>query len=167
MMRKALFLFFFSIGLVSQAQDSEPKLVSGISWGYIIPQENLDVVYDHGFAFIGNFDYRFNKNLIGRFDIGWNDLSGPETQYIDTAGVVHTNHPNRSILEITAGLRAAYSYFYVEARGGYFTGINEWGVVPAVGVRIKKFDIQGSYTLTEDHNWATIRASYYFGEGKK
>ena len=112
MMRKALFLFFFSIGLVSQAQDSEPKLVSGISWGYIIPQENLDVVYDHGFAFIGNFDYRFNKNLIGRFDIGWNDLSGPETQYIDTAGVVHTNHPNRSILEITAGLRAAYSYFY-------------------------------------------------------
>ena len=54
------------------------------------------------------------------------------------------------------------TYLYIEARGGYFSGINSWGVVPAFGFRFGKFDIQGNFTLAGDKQWGGARLSYYF-----
>ena len=53
--------------------------------------------------------------------------------------------------------------FYIEVRGGYFSGINEWGFVPAVGLRMGKFDIKGNYNFAGDKEWAAVRLSYYWG----
>ena len=74
------------------------------------------------------------------------------------------NHPNMSVWEFTGGLRAKVSIFYVEARGGYFTGLKSWGYVPAAGLRIGKFDIQGNYTIAGDNEWISARVAYYWGK---
>jgi len=71
----------------------------------MLPQGTFADTYDHGLGIYANFDYNFNKFLAARFDLGWNDISGPETQYLDTLGFFHTNHPNMSVCEFTAGLR--------------------------------------------------------------
>jgi hypothetical protein len=142
----------------------EKKLMSGNSLNIFIPQGTLAETYDHGYGIYANFDYNLNKYFAVRGDFGWNDVSGPETSYLDTNGVIHTNHPNRSIWEFTAGMKAQISIVYIEARGGYFSSLNEWGVVPAVGLRIKKFDLQGSYSIVGDYEWASIRIGYYWGK---
>jgi hypothetical protein len=111
-----------------------------------------------------NFDYNLNKYFALRADPGWNDVSGPETSYIDPAGVIHTNHPNMSVWEFTRGFKAQVSIFYIEARGGYFSGVNDWGFVPAVGLRMRKLDIQGNYSFVGDNEWASLRIGYYWGK---
>ena len=68
-----------------------------------------------------------------------------------------------SIWEFTAGFRAKISFLYIEARGGYFTGANAWGVVPAVGIRLGNFDAQGNLTFAGDYLWSSVRIGYYWG----
>ena len=151
-----------SFALTIHAQE-EKKLVSGNSFNVMLPQGKMAKTYEHGFGVYANFDYNFSKHFAARLDIGWNDVSGPETTYLDTLGMVHTNHPNMSVWEFTGGFRASISVFYVEIRGGYFTGVKEWGFVPAAGVRLGKFDIQGNYSFVGESEWAAARISYYWG----
>ena len=152
-------LLFILLGS-SFAQES--KLISGNSLNVMIPQGDLAKEYNFGIGIYGNVDYNFNEHLTGRFDLGWNDLEGDEKTIADTAGNVYTHKPNISVWEFTTGLRLRFSVFYVEARGGYFTGVHEWGVVPAVGLRFGKFDVQGSYKIVGDSNWIAARIGYYW-----
>jgi len=129
----------------------------------MIPQGSLAETYDIGWGIYADFDYNFGKHLAARFDLGWNSLMGPDTTYIDDSGIIWTESPNMSVWEFTLGLRASISVFYVEARGGYFTGIKEWGFVPAVGVRLGRFDIQGNYTMAGESKWVGVRVGFYWG----
>jgi len=148
----------------NQADAQEKKLKSGNSFSVMIPQGVMAETYDHGFGIYANYDYNFSDHFAARFDLGWNDVSGPETSYVDTDGSVHTNHPNMSVWDFTGGFRASVSVIYVEIRGGYFTGIREWGYIPAAGLRFGNFDIQGSYTFAGDNEWISARLAYYWGK---
>ena len=157
-------IFLLSIVIKTQAQEAsspDSKLRIYSSFSYSQPVQSLDK-YQYSFGVYSNIDYAFNKNLKARLDVGWNDFSGPEREYIDQNKVVHTEHPNMSVWEFTAGLRASAGPVYLEGRGGYFTGIDSWGYVPAVGFIIWKLDIQASYTIAGDKQWATARIGYYF-----
>jgi len=139
--------------------------VSGNSFSVAFPVGNMER-YSHGFGVYGNFDYNFNKVLAARFDLGWNDFSGPEKTWIDQSGIVHTDHPNMSVWEFTAGLRAKVSILYIEARGGYYSGVNRWGVTPAIGLRFGKLDIQANFNIADEYHWGGVRLAYYYASGK-
>ena len=166
-MKKTILSFFVLLFILvssSFAQEGEKKWVSGNSFNVIIPQGDLAKEYNYGLGVYGNIDYNFNEHFAWRFDLGWNDLEGDERTIVDTTGYVHTHKPKISVWEFTTGLKASFSVFYIEARGGYFTGINEWGIIPAVGLRLGKFDINGSYKLLGDNNWVAARIGYYWGQ---
>jgi len=148
----------------SQVQAQDKKLVSATSFNIVLPQSTFSDTYDHGFGVYANIDYNFNKVLAARFDLGWNDVSGPEKIIADANGDLHYVNPNMSVWEFTAGLRAKFSIFYIEGRAGYFSGINKFGYVPAVGLKFGKLDIQGNYTFIEvgETEWAAIRVAYYW-----
>ncbi len=157
-------VLLLSMALKTQAQstsdiDSKLRLYSSFSYSY--PMQDMDK-YNYSIGIYSNLDYDINDHLAFRLDIGWNDFSGPEKEYVDQNNVVHTEHPNMSVWEFTAGLRLLGGPVYLEGRGGYFTGISEWGFVPAVGFKIWKLDIQASYTFAGDKQWATARVGYYF-----
>lgn len=151
-----------SVPFFIHAQDS--KLISGTSINFIIPQGELAKDYNLGIGIYGDIDYEFNEHFAWRFDLGWNDMEGEERQVVDTNGLIYTHKAKMSIWEFTTGFKASLSVFYVEVRGGYFTGIHEWGIIPAVGVRINKFDLNGSYKLLGDNNWYAVRIGYYWGK---
>ncbi len=155
-----LILTLGTIGNKVQAQDSGWKSGNSLSVGF--PVGNMEI-YSHSIGIYGNIDYNFNKFLAARFDLGWNDFSGPKRTWIDQSGNTHTDHPNMSVWEFTAGLRAKVSVFYIEGRGGYFTGVNRWGVTPAVGIRLGKFDIQANFNIAQEYHWGGIRLAYYYG----
>ncbi len=148
------FVAFFT---VSQSQAQEKKLVTGNSITLGFPIGDMEGMYDMGWGIYGNVDYNFSKFLTGRFDLGWSTFSN------NLAPVEGIEFDNLDIWEFTGGLRANISVFYLEGRGGYFTGINQWGVVPAVGLRFGKLDIQGSLTVAGDYHWGGVRIGYYWG----
>ena len=155
-------VFILALFFTNNANAQEKGWVSGNSLSIAFPVGNMEL-YSHGFGVYANFDYNFNKFLAARFDLGWNDFSGPEKTWVDANNVVHYSHPNMSIWEFTAGLRAKVSIIYIEARGGYYSGINSWGVTPAVGLRLGKFDLQGNFNIAGDYQWGGIRLAYYYG----
>ncbi len=155
-------IFVFAITFNNQAKAQETGWTSGTSFNAAFPVGNMET-YTHGFGVYGNFDYNFNEFLAARFDLGWNDFSGPEKTWIDLNKTVHTIHPNMSVWEFTAGLRAKVSIIYVEARGGYYTGLNSWGFTPAIGLRLGKIDLQGNFNIAGDYHWGAIRLAYYYG----
>ena len=155
-------LFGMESSILAQSSSDELiplRVYSSVS--YMQPVKNLSK-YEYGFGINSHFDYNFNKHFAARLDIGWNDVSGPETKYIDQGGTVHVDHPNMSIWEFSAGLRAYAGPAYIEGRGGYFTGIDSWGYIPAIGVVIWKLDIQVNYVIAGKKEWAGVRIGYYF-----
>ena len=155
-----LFILFASFGSY-RAKAQETGWTSGNSFSVAFPVGNMEL-YNKGFGVYGNFDYNFNENFAFRFDLGWNDFSGPERTWIDQSGKVHSDHPNMSIWEFTTGFRAKISILYVEARGGYYTGVDSWGYTPAVGIRLGKFDVQANFNVAGDYHWGGVRLAYYY-----
>ena len=70
----------------NQVDAQEKKLKSGNSFSVMFPQSVMADTYDHGFGIYANYDYNFSDYFAARFDFGWNDVSGPETTYVDTDG---------------------------------------------------------------------------------
>jgi len=158
-----LVLIAFSTSSFAQKSDTEKGWVSGNSVMYSSPVGNMEA-YNYGLGFYGNIDYIFNKHFAARLDIGWNEFTGKEHQYIDVNGKYHDVKPSMSVWEFTAGARANAGIFYLEARGGYFTGVNSWGFVPAIGLRYKNFDLQGNFNIAGDYHWGGVRLAYYWGK---
>lgn len=154
------FLLFVFLTNQTQAQD-EKGFVAGNSFNFMIPQGTMADTYNFGWGVYANFDYNFNKHLAARFDLGWNSVSGPDIT--DTITGLQESQ-KMSVWEFTGGLRASVSIVYVEVRGGYFTGVNSWGFVPAVGLRIGRFDIQGNYTMAGDNKWINGRIGFYWAK---
>jgi len=156
-------LFIALVTFSTQLKAQESGWKSGNSFSVGFPVGNMEA-YSHSFGIYGNVDYNFNKHFAARFDLGWNDFSGPEKTWIDHNGITHTDQPNMSVWEFTAGFRAQVSILYIEARGGYFTGVQNWGVTPAVGLRFGNFDIQGNFNVAGDYHWGGVRLAYYWGK---
>ena len=135
------------------------SMYASFSGGY--PVKGLSK-YDYSFGAYTHFDYNFNEYFAARFDLGWNDFAGHEIEYVDSKGGVHTDTPDMSVWEFTIGGRAKISYFYAELRAGYFTGIHDWGYVPAVGTKFWKLDIQANIIMTKDVQWGGARIAYFF-----
>jgi len=146
-------------GQVSSDDVIPLRVYSSVS--YMQPVKNMSN-YNYGIGVYSHVDFNFNKHFAARLDIGWNDVSGEEKEFVDQSGHVHTDHPNMSVWEFTGGLRASAGPVYIEGRGGYFTGVDSWGYVPAVGVVFWKLDIQANYYYVGDKQWAGVRIGYYF-----
>ncbi len=175
MIKKTIFLIitisFFSLHNVFAQQDTISstvqdknndegfKMYASFTGGF--PVKGLPT-FDYSFGAYSHFDYNFNEHFAIRLDLGWNDFAGKETEYVDNQGGVHTDIPDMSVWEFTAGLRAKVSYFYLEGRAGYFTGIHEWGYVPAVGVKFWKLDFQVNIIMTKNVQWGGARIGYFF-----
>jgi len=158
----AILIFLaFGVTFVSAAQrNNEKKLVSGNSVNFIFPIGEMSEKYNFGWGIYGNIDYNFTKFLAARFDLGWNSVSGPDITDPIT-GLPET--PKMNLWEFTGGLRFKVAFFYVEGRGGYFTGVNSWGYVPAVGLRFGRLDIQGNLNVAGDNHWGGVRVAFYWG----
>ena len=159
---KSVFVVVVILLSINNAKAQDKGWVSGNSFNVAFPVGNMET-YSHGLGIYVNFDYNFNEFLAARFDLGWNDFSGPEKTWIDGNSNVHTSHPNMSVWEFSGGLRAKVSIIYAELRGGYYSGVNHWGYTPAVGLRLGKFDLQANFNIVEDYHWGAIRLAYYYG----
>ncbi|RLD20645.1 MAG: hypothetical protein DRI69_05845, partial [Bacteroidetes bacterium] len=82
-------------------------------------------------------------------------------EYFTDSGIAQKH--KLTVWEFTAGLKANLGPVYAEARGGYFTGIHEFGFIPAVGLRLGHFDLQANYKLAGDNQWFGARIAWYWG----
>ncbi len=142
------------------AQKEGTKWSSATGVNFAFPTGDMSGMYNFGWGIYGDVNYNFSKFLIARFDVGWNQFSGDD--YDDPVTGL-PEEMQQSVWEFTGGLRVKLAFVYAEFRGGYFTGVDSWGYVPAVGLKLGRFDIQGNYNIAGDNHWWAARVSYYFG----
>jgi hypothetical protein len=157
-----LLMFSLMISSVIHAQE-ESKFVGGNSLGILVPQSDLGDVYDIGLGFSGSVDYNATQNFALRLDVGVHSFSG-EDEISDTNGNATDSNPEKTVYELTAGVRGKLSVFYLEGRAGYFFGFDEFGYVPAAGLRFGKFDLQLNYALVGGNDFAGFRIGYYWAK---
>jgi hypothetical protein len=155
-----LFVLILTLFVSSPIKAQDVKLTSATGVNFAFPIGDMSDIYDFGWGIYGDVDYNFNKFLTARLDIGWNQFSGDDIT--DDLGL--TEEVKQTVWEFTGGLRARVSFVYAEFRGGYFTGVESWGYVPAVGLRFGKLDIQGNITIAGDNQWGGVRVAYYWGQ---
>ncbi len=82
--------------------------------------------------------------------LGWYQFSGEDDQ------------DGTSIWEFTTGPQVDFGKLYAGFEVGYFTTMNEWGVVPNLGIRKDMIDISLRYKVTGDGKFFAMRAGLYF-----
>ncbi len=154
-----LLMVFILSTFTAVAQSDGSKWASGLGLNFAFPIGDYASYYNFGWGAYSSIDYNINKVLAARFDFGWTQFSGDDYE----GDIPMPYDSKQDVLEFTGGLRAKLAFVYAEFRGGYYTGVKSWGYVPAVGLRLGKFDIQGNLNVVGDNHWWAARAVYYWG----
>jgi hypothetical protein len=72
-----------------------------------------------------------------------------------------TPFDNKDVFGLTAGARVYLSMLFAGVDLGYFTAVEDGGVLPNLGLRIALFELMGRYKWTGD-NWFELRGTISF-----
>ena len=140
---------FVALSFAGPAEAQLGKPVWGAAAVLAMPTDGFDNVVDTGFG----------GQLFARKDVV------PLVSATGTAGYTHFGGKNSfgsaSIFEFTAGGLVNLGMFNGGLEFGYFTDVDEWSVVPNVGMKILMVDASLRYKMT-DTNWFSLRAGLSF-----
>lgn len=151
----ALVLAVISINGFSQAR-------GGFSLAVLIPDAGTLEGDPVGVGFYGNYEHDITKKLDFVAETGWANWSRMNAD--GSAGEVE----NLNTISVTGGLK--YNLFkpiYLEGRTGYyFSGIDQFVVIPAVGLRVWKIDANLGANVIGDVPFINFRLGIFFLEKK-
>ncbi|WP_420583354.1 hypothetical protein [Reichenbachiella sp.] len=152
--------YVFIIGLLisglSISNVSAQKLNYGNSVSILVPTGNFGDLYKGGFGVNANFEAKLSKiAIIGEFGYSMftgNDLDGSALEDL-------------TAWDLLAGIKLnLLGPLYIEGRTGYYFGdFDEFVLIPAVGARFKKFDLNVGYQAAGDVNFMNFRVGYLWG----
>jgi len=132
-------LFLIIVALSISHSGFSQRILAGNSVSYLNGSGNFGEMYDAGFGISFNTELK----IVGQFavtgEFGWNHWKGnsdfPGSKISDT-----------NVFDLLIGGKIGLWLIYLEARTGYyFGGVNEFVVIPAVGLRLGKFDLNLGY----------------------
>lgn len=135
------------------AKKAEPR--GGLAFAWLLPQDGLKDTHDKGWGIHLLFAYQVADKMDLSVTTGYDRVLADAD-----AGAMGAE--DFTMWEFTAGPRARIDLFYIGIEGGYFTKIDEWGLVPNAGIRYKRFDVGYRMKTSGDTKIHAIRAGYFF-----
>ncbi len=152
-MEKSLLI---AIALLISYSGFSQRILAGNSISYLAGAGNFGEAYDTGFGINFNAEIKIIGQLGLTGEFGWNrwsgnsDFPGPEMSDIN-------------VYDLLVGGKIGLWLIYLEARTGYyFGGVEEFVVIPAVGLRLGKLDLNVGYQLAENFNFVNFRLGYFW-----
>lgn len=133
------------------AKKSEPR--GGLAYARLMPQDDLKDSHDSGNGLHLLFDYDLSDRMDLSITVGWNRISADSDA---------EDAEDFTMWELTAGPRTRLKHFYLGVEYGYFTKVDEWGLVPNAGIRYKRFDVGYRMKTSGDAGIHAIRVGYFF-----
>lgn len=156
-MKKTTLKVFLMMLIVASASTtvSAQKLIYGNSISLMAPTGDFGDVYKGGFGINANFEASFSKiGVLGEF--GYSTFAGDDD-------IIQVDDLSTWNLLVGAKL-SLIGPLYIEGRTGYYFGdVDEFVIIPAAGVRFKKFDINAGYQAAGDFNFMNFRVGYFWG----
>lgn len=144
------------ISFVTLTAGYAQSLNFGNSVSVLVPTGDFGDVYKGGFGVNANLEAKLSKlAVVGEF--GYSAFTGDDLVGSETEDV--------SAWDLLAGIKLSLiGPLYIEGRTGYYFGdFDEFVVIPAVGLRFKKFDVNAGYQAAGDVNFLNFRVGYLWG----
>ena len=155
-MRRILwFILVFSLGFSNAATAGVKS--GGLAASHAAPKGDFKDLAGNGFGVAAIFDYPMAGivNISGA--LGWYRFSG-----LDANPGLNDKTDSLSLWEFSAGPQIDLGMLYFGAEGGYYTKLDEWGLVLNVGIRKNLVELSLRYKMTEDGKFLATRAGFYF-----
>ncbi|HEY4652915.1 MAG TPA: hypothetical protein VIH22_00305 [Cyclobacteriaceae bacterium] len=151
-----LFLALFLISTTGFSQ----RLLFGNSVSFLNPIQDMGRYYQSGFGLKVNMEYEIPGTLAFVGEVGWNRWP---SKNFDGA----TIHAAEAV-DVLAGLKVnVIGPLYAEGRTGYyFGGLDKFVLIPAAGLRIRRFDVNIGYQMLNEIKFVDTRIGLYWGRGK-
>ena len=131
----------------------------GLGIGYKLPTGEFGDLYDGGVGANVAFMFPVAPTVTAWADVGY-------TKFLAKSSFGGLNPYGTGDLDVwgfNGGAKVGLGPLYVGAEAGYFTGIDEFGLTPLVGMSVAILDFSVRYKATGDVNWWDLRASISFG----
>jgi hypothetical protein len=156
MKRAFLFILFTGISAAGFTQ----RLIYGNSVSFLNPVHDLGKLYGSGYAFKANLELRTAGPLSVSAEIGWNKWSSDQYDGVAIGDAV--------AIDIMGGLRLnLIGPLYTEGRAGYYFGdFDKFTLIPAAGLRLRRFDVNIGYQLLNNLHFFDTRVGIFWGRSR-
>lgn len=129
----------------------------GLAASYVTPRGDFEQVVSDGGGASAIFDYPFSGIINITGSLGWYTFKG--RTLIEGTNI---KTDSSTLWEFAAGPQADFGVLYLGLEGGYYTELNEWGLVPNAGIRKGMIDLGVRFKVTEDAKFMAVRVGFFF-----
>lgn len=146
---KKIFLLA-ALSIVATAAFSQ-RLHFGNSVSFMNPIKDLGKSYQRGLGFNANIEYTLPGVLAFVGEVGWS-----QWQPRDADGL---NNATADIFDVVAGIKVnVIGPLYAEGRAGYYFGdFDRFVIIPAAGLRLRRFDFNIGYQMVNELQFVDTR----------
>ena len=140
-----------------QGQEKGEEAHGGIGVSWYMPQGEIKESHDSGYGLSFIFAYPASDHLDVTGNVAWSHY-----EINEQPGNALRGTEDFTAWEFTLGPRLRFSIVYVGLEGGYFTGFDEWALVPNAGFRWRIFDLGYRVKMGDNTEVHSIRAGVFF-----
>jgi hypothetical protein len=157
-MRRFLLILALGAAVLVLPSPAVAQVRSGIGVGgkLLFPMGDLDDEVKSGWGIAGTGEIALLGILSAVGELSYNRFPAEEGTREDG-----TPFDNKDVFGLTAGARVYLSMLFAGVDLGYFTAVEDGGVLPNLGLRIALFEVMGRYKWTGD-NWFELRGAINF-----
>ncbi len=146
-MKRLVFGLIVALALVAIPQPASAQFDIGARGKLMFPTGEFADSTDTGWGLAATGDFTLIPLLKLRGEAGYNSFSGK------TEGEVQ--HPDLDIWSFLIGARLQLPIIYFSLDGGYYTELDEFSLLPGLGLRFLFLDVGGRYKWTGE-NWFEV-----------
>jgi hypothetical protein len=147
-MKRPLFVLIAALALVAIPQTASAQFAIGARGKLLFPTGDLADSVDTGWGLAATGDFTLIPLIELRGEAGYNSLPGKDrsdgTQIADL-----------DIWSFLIGARLQLPIIYFSLDGGYYTELDEFSLLPGLGLRFLFLDVGGRYKWTGE-NWFEV-----------
>ncbi len=156
-MKRIVLILAAAAGLVlPPTAEAQVRTGIGVGGKLLFPTGSLNDEVKSGWGIAGSGELALLGILSGVGELSYNRFPAEDGTREDG-----TPFDNKDVFGFTAGARVYLSMLFAGLDVGYFTAVDDGGVLPNIGLRIALFEVMGRYKWSGD-NWFEVRGTINF-----
>lgn len=154
---KRILILVMALSMLLGAGSALAQKTGGLAVSYAKPKGAFEGLVGNGYGLSSIFDYSMSGIVDLTLSLGWYNFDG-----ITIFEGTNVKTDSFSMWEFSAGPQIDFGRLYVGIEAGYYTNVDEWGLVPNVGIRKNIIDVCLRYKMTEDAEFYAFRLGFFF-----
>ena len=135
----------------------------GVGVNAALPAGDFGDLYKSGFGIHALLKRPVTPLATITADVGWTSFNSEDLNLdLGEIGSIPFSGDNIDVWNFTGGAKVNLLPLGLGLEYGYFTKVDEWGLVPFAGMGFSKLDLTVRYKATGDAKWWELRVGLFF-----